>query len=754
MAQNNKKSKWIKKELELYPPEEEIYYEDQAGIRTLPAQIEVVEWRKRYERMYSLYSRMINSRSWKITKPLRILKYILQGFESGEGKYIHNNNVGVHNDEKAGSIEVKRPETNTNYREYDYESNQSFKGCNTDIKALALYLPAFHRIDENDRWWGSGFTEWDNVKKAYPRYDGHNMPRVPHADCGYYDLTNVETIKKQAQLAKEHGVYGFAIYYYWFSGKRLLEQPLDILLSHKEIHIPFLLIWANENWTRAWDGREKEVLIKQEYQEEDPLNLIESLKKYVNDERYIRVNNKPVIGIYAIDEIPKPKEFVLKMREAAKKIGIGEIAIWVCLGDMTAEDLNNIDYVDGLYEFPPRGKGECNSIRRNDGGLSFDYSSLVELERHWKVESKLPVYRGLMMEWDNSGRKVNYHNWIHFSERAFYDWCCAAFEDTRRRHSEENRFVFINAWNEWGEGTYLEPDKSRGYASINTLSRALFGIPNSQNSKEKYYRMILGNNEICSSMGNGFTLKQKTSESRIAIQIHVYYDELIEEMIRYTNNMPYAFDLFLSTNSSEKAETILSYATKHSNAQNIFIRVFNNKGRDVMPFLLQMQPVFHKYEYICHLHTKKSLHMHGGDVWREYLLENLFGSERTIHEIFSLFERDEQLGLIYPENIDIIRSSVDWGSDKTIVRDLLKRMRMNDCLPRMPIFPAGDMFWAKTEAIKPVLQLNLNESDFPEEKGQIDGTIMHAIERVWCIVLEEKGYKYCAVRSVLDNRAL
>ena len=145
-----------------------------------------------------------------------------------------------------------------------YEDNIDFSKYSSDIKAIALFLPQFHSIKENEIWWGKGFTEWKNVKKGKPLYEGHHQPRIPgdpEKYLGYYELTQSETMKKQIELAKNHGIYGFGFYYYWFSGKTLLEKPLLLLLNNKDIDFNFLLIWANENWTKKWDGKDKYVLI-------------------------------------------------------------------------------------------------------------------------------------------------------------------------------------------------------------------------------------------------------------------------------------------------------------------------------------------------------------------------------------------------------------------------------------------------------------------------------------------------------------
>ncbi|MDR2251637.1 MAG: glycoside hydrolase family 99-like domain-containing protein [Endomicrobium sp.] len=169
-----------------------------------------------------------------------------------------------------------------------YENNEKFSQYKTDIKTICYYLPQFHTIPENDKWWGKGFTEWINVLPAQPRFARHYQPRLPHKDFGTYDLSDVNSFKKQVELALQHGIYGFCFYYYWFSGKKLLETPIENLLKHKEIDMPFCVCWANENWTKTWSGEEKDVLMKQKYKKNDALKFIQDIKHILKDVRYIK----------------------------------------------------------------------------------------------------------------------------------------------------------------------------------------------------------------------------------------------------------------------------------------------------------------------------------------------------------------------------------------------------------------------------------------------------------------------------------
>lgn len=635
----------------------------------------------------------------------------------------------------------------------DYEENLNFDGCTSDIKPIALYLPQFHTFPENDEWWGKGFTEWVNVKKAEPRFEGHEQPRVPHEDIGYYDLSDVNVLKKQAHLAKEHGIYGFGIYYYWFSGKRLMEKPLNLLLEHKEIDIPYFLIWANENWTRTWDGKANDILIQQDYSADDPKQFILDLKPFLLDNRYIKIEGKPVIGLYNPAEIPDLEIVLQQWRSIAKEEGIGEIYILSCASSATAQQLHILHLIDGEYEFPPRLKGNVFSQRRPDEGRSFNYKQLVEKERNLAPYTHaIDLFRGTMLDWDNSaGKQCNYNCWDEFDFELFYHWIQEEIVYSREYLPMDKRFIFINAWNEWGEGTYLEPDQAHGYKALNTLSNAIYNFPYSpENSLSPNIPLIIG-----SGLSTKAWKKGLISSPLIAVQAHVFYDDLIVPITEYINNITVPYDLYITTTSTQKKLSILRYISSHSTAKHIQIDVTDNRGRDVIPFMSQMEPVITRYKYFCHIHTKKSKHLPAlGDIWREYLYQNLLGSQSVISEILALFESNPKIGLIFPENIDLIQDCVAWGSNKSITKLLFERLNINYNLPEEIMFPAGNMFWGRVSAVKNLFATEFYNDLVPEEKGQIDKTIMHAIERSWVCVADANGYTYQTTRSIEDNRPI
>lgn len=627
-----------------------------------------------------------------------------------------------------------------NHVPYDawFQSNHMLENSKTNIKPVAFYLPQFHTFKENDEWWGEGFTEWTNTRKAKHKFDGHYQPREPHNDFGYYTLDNKEILQKQAKLAKEHGIYGFCFYYYWFSGKRLMEKPVDIFIANKDIDINFCLCWANENWTRTWDGLEKNVLIKQDYTEEDNINFIKDLKKYIDDERYIKVDGKPVIIVYNPKAIPNCKKTFAAWRKTAKETGIGDILIWICqTHDVNAKKLNIINEVDGEIEFPPHKPNvaavDQNKFQIENGckpNALYSYDSIINsyLIRNRDKDNTLPVFKTVTMAWDNSARRNSgWVNLINYSLGSFYHWVYDTVIYTEKTHKKNNQFMFINAWNEWAEGTYLEPDKKTGYANINTFSRALYKLP---------FMKEIVDIKKCSGI-NYFGDK-----TELAVQAHIFYTDLAEEIIYELNKIPYKFDCYISTDTDEKADILKNIFKEKSKAENVYVEVFANRGRDMLPFITQILKVIENYKYVCHIHSKKTLTNTVGEGWRKYLFKHLFGNEKNICGIFDIFE-NTNTGIIFPKTFEGMVPAAVWGSNLENTKNLLKKMNIDIMLPENHlIFPVGNMFWAKTKAVKQIFEHCSNKDDYALEAGQVDGTIAHAIERLWVYIAEYNGYTY------------
>jgi lipopolysaccharide biosynthesis protein len=339
------------------------------------------------------------------------------------------------------------------------------------LRALAVILPQFHPIPENDTWWGKGFTEWTNVVKAEPRFTGHYQPHLP-ADLGFYDLRLAQTRYDQAELAKKHGIYGLCIHHYWFNGKRLLEAPVDGMLKSGSPDIPFMLCWANENWTRRWDGLDKEVLMEQKYGKEDHKAHAKWLCENVfRDRRYILVNNKPFFLFFNSHIIPDLKETIEIWRDEVRQHGFENIYL---AGVQTAESkIQNPEELgfDAIIPWQPDWDNlgtEASFADRIKAKLGFgktyrkiDYAEVVER----MLAKKLPEtthFQCIMPSWDNSARRKNNAFVIHDSNPEKYQHWLKELCSKAKVFSKEENFFFINAFNEWAEGNHLEPDQKWG----------------------------------------------------------------------------------------------------------------------------------------------------------------------------------------------------------------------------------------------------------------------------------------------------
>ncbi|MDD5016804.1 MAG: glycoside hydrolase family 99-like domain-containing protein [Eubacteriales bacterium] len=367
------------------------------------------------------------------------------------------------------------------------------------IKIVPIYFPQFHAIQENSEWWGEGFTDWANVKSGQPVFEGHHQPRVP-LNNNYYDLSKPEAIRWQIDLAKTYGIYGFNIYHYWFDGRQMLKVPKEHILHHKEWDIKFALNWANERWTTRWEGTKDKVLIEQTHEpsiekwEEHFLYLLD----FFRDDRYIRIDGKPIFTIYRPHLVKKRDDMIAYWQKRARESGIdGLYMIAVKSSEWASMDI--LDSFDACMHFQPfetvnspamlgKSAGLYRLLRRLPEGMLNVIRSLAKNARKtYRIydfetvcrnmidsdieKEKRPVFPSMFLEWDNAARyKERATIYQGCTPERFEYWLDRLCQKTMASANTE-KIIFINAWNEWAEGTYLEPDTRSGYRYLEAVKR-------------------------------------------------------------------------------------------------------------------------------------------------------------------------------------------------------------------------------------------------------------------------------------------
>ena len=509
------------------------------------------------------------------------------------------------------------------------------------------------------------------------------------------DKKILETINNQINYAKNNNIYGFGIYYDWNINNEMFNDPLDIIWENKNISFPYLLIFRNEN----------KII--------NNTNLVINLVKYFKDPRYIRIKNKPGIGIYNPDGMSNLEKNIISFRSKLGELGIGEIFILASCNELNIDRLIKYNIFDGFYDLtflksmkPAQHSGTTYyfyfyTLYKNQYLNSYYNNKKSIIYRSSDIITQYPLKTNMIktsIYFDYSPYKFNYLN------EMIIDW-------TKKKY-EDNRYIFINSY----DNSYLDPDQKTGKESLNYLYKLL---TKNQNEVNKYNFTNLQNNCL------------------IAVQAHIYYIDLIDKIISLTNNIPAKFDLYITTTSESNKNSMEEYVKNKTKANKYEILIVENKGRDVLPLLTQLKNVIHKYKYFCHIHTKKS-----NDEWRDYLYKNLLG-KNIISDILYEFENSEKLGLIFPPVYSqIIQCCV---TEKLIninhMKEIFKRISQNIKVTNKYDFPAGNMFWARSEAVHQLITFDLAPL-CPNEPVKIDGTILHGMERAWKFMAEFNGYTY------------
>lgn len=345
------------------------------------------------------------------------------------------------------------------------------------LRAIAYYLPQFHPITENDRWWGKGFTDWRSTTLAKPAFHGHYQPRMP-ADLGYYDLRLAECRIAQAELATRYGIHGFCYYHYWFDGRRLLDRPLQSMLANPAEVMPFCIAWANEKWTARWTGDHKRELIGQNYEPGWDEKFMRDLLPVLNDRRYIRVGGRPLVLVCRPELMPCPQRVSERWRSLLAREGFSDPFL-VAIQSRSIAPPSSYGF-DAATEFSPSTNvarryrnDELKPYSDNFRGLVLDYPSYVD-QCIQKDGVDYEWFRCVMPGWDNTARQKEHATlFVRNSPSEYHRWLTQMRNWTQSRYAGDKQLIFINAWNEWAEGAYLEPDLTCGHAYLEATSRAL-----------------------------------------------------------------------------------------------------------------------------------------------------------------------------------------------------------------------------------------------------------------------------------------
>jgi lipopolysaccharide biosynthesis protein/SAM-dependent methyltransferase len=607
---------------------------------------------------------------------------------------------------------VEFDDTREEFCEYSENSK-----LNSIIKLIAFYLPQFHPFEENDTWWGKGFTEWTNVTKATPNFPKHYQPHLP-IHFGFYDLRISEVMEEQARVAQNYGIYGFNYYFYWFAGKTLMETPLLKMLENPNIEMPFMLTWANENWTRRWDGADHEILIEQQHSDEDSLNFIRHIMKYFHDKRYIKIDGKPVLMVYRASLIPNLKKVAALWRREVEASGFPGLYL-ISAQSFGIQDPDSFEF-DASAEFPPHtaNAGSINDyiapLDPTFRGKIFSYEQVV---KNAVKKPALPYkcFRTIMLGWDNTPRKMlNSHIFLGFNLKLYKQWlshlCHSVCSD--EQFSRDEKIVFINAWNEWAEGTHLEPDRKYGFGYLSSTYAVV----------KNFSETRTPSHHLSKTVGR---------QQDYALILHLYYPDNLDEICSAIGEVAAdKVDLYVTSSNPGILEDL---KIRFPRGNFLFVE---NRGRDVLPFI-EVYRLIHSlgYKAICKVHGKRSVYRADGDRIRQDLFNGLLGNASIFSRNLELFKRDNRVGLIGVPRYFIRHNTLNMTYNEENVDRAAKKTGISF---RWDNFPAGSMFWFKPEALLPLLRVHA--SDFELEEGKADGTFAHAVERLISVIVKSQKF--------------
>jgi lipopolysaccharide biosynthesis protein len=541
---------------------------------------------------------------------------------------------------------------------------------------VAFYLPQFHPIEQNDAWWGKGFTEWRNVTRALPQFEGHVQPRLP-ADLGFYDLRNPQIMREQASLAQEYGIGAFCFYYYWFSGTTLLETPLRQWLADDSIEMPFCLCWANENWARRWDGRGDDILIGQQHSAEDDIAFIAHVADYLRDRRALKVDGKPMLLVYRPHLLPDARATAQRWRQWCRDHDIGEIHLAYVQG-FERPDPRDIDF-DAAVEFPPN-MSNPRSLTADQYLINPDFHGDV---RDWReLASEIaarplpdyPLYPGVNPGWDNEARRSGRGRvYLHASPRGYRDWLSTTIHQRLAPVPQDQRLVFINAWNEWAEGAVLEPDIRLGHAYLDATRQALR------------------------------TPTMRPATSRPCVLIHAREVGALTQRLNAIGGTGLEWRIIITTTEGLRPTTEQAVQQTSQIAE---IEIVADQGSDVLSFLQVAERLYVEGEEVL-------LNVSAGAPHAPHQLNADLAVADCASVAFRAFVSEPDLGMITIGSRGAVPASV---SDRDLGA-LRARLGLGPATEEHGNGEATGPFWVRLSALRPLLDAHLPRSLFDDGTG-------------------------------------
>ena len=559
------------------------------------------------------------------------------------------------------------------FKEKLYENEKIFNDSKTKLKPIAFYYPEYNNI-------------------SYYKYFNKILKKGNITKNKINNLVN-----EQIKLAKAHQIYGFGIFYNLFNLDKISRITINMFLIQNKI--PFFLIWRN-------DGIDNININILEI-------LLDNIRKYLINDNYIKFNGKPILSINNPNKIKNIINIIADLRKLSEK-KIGKLFIlYPFIGNYSEQSF--INQFDGIYDFSKFDLFQDITNRPNIIYYSgFIYKNLILNN----LDVNIKLFRTCYL---------NYKYYIDYKPEKFYMQNKLIFQSENEKYKLNYGFIFIDSWNDYSKGNYLEFDEKFGFSSINSFSKSILNI---------FYKT------------NNFIYNINNNTNMIAIQVHVYYEELFYKILNRLKIIPFKFDLFIST-VTEVKKLFIEKLLMDFNISKYEIKIFKNIGRDVYPFIRQIRNHYKQYKYISHFHTKKSIHKKLlGSNWSEYIYNNLIGNKEIISDIIYDFENNDKLGFIFPEPYyEIIKGVKNFyhsnmqlnKPNNKFINYLLKKIFHKYTMGDKIIFPVGNMFWARTKAIYQIFNIRLK---YPEELNQTNETIMHGIERLWLYLVKLNGYDY------------